>query len=70
MAVSTNCDKMLACDGVELRAGRKTVGYCTACEKALAKRGKVVAPRGLNCDSNKTAREIRKAREAGTWKDW
>lgn len=68
--MSAVCNKMLACDGLELRAGRKVVGYCTACEKAMAKRGKVVAPRGLNCDSNKTATEIRMARQEGTWKDW
>ncbi len=41
------CVKQIACDGTFLRAKRRELGICVACEKALSRRGKMIGPRGV-----------------------
>lgn len=59
------CIKQVACDGTPLRGNRRSIGVCTACESALLRRGKEIAPRGLNYRDNMTASEVRRLREQG-----
>lgn len=43
------CTSRVACDGNVLALpARAAKGICGACEKTLAKRGKLIAPRGAN----------------------
>lgn len=41
------CTSQIACDGVSLQECRREKGICVPCEKAAAKRGKVIPPKGL-----------------------
>jgi hypothetical protein len=40
------CTSQIACDGVSLQEARREKGTCASCEKAAAKRGKTIPPRG------------------------
>ena len=42
------CESRVACDGNILQKGRIEKGVCGKCEDTLARRGKLVAPRGIN----------------------
>lgn len=42
------CTVKAACDGNVLGTKRIEAGICATCETALAKRGKSIAPRGIN----------------------
>lgn len=44
------CSAQVACEGNYLRGERMERGICAACEKAQAKRGKEVPPRGLKLE--------------------
>ena len=43
------CPVQAACEGTVLTRGRDVIGVCRKCEEALAKRGKSIPPRGINC---------------------
>ena len=45
------CASRVACDGNYLTVKRQSKGItiCARCEAALATRGKVIGPRGVNC---------------------
>ncbi len=43
------CPVQVACEGGRLTHGREVTGICRKCELALAKRGKSIPPRGINC---------------------
>lgn len=64
---SAICTRQIACDGTLLRAKRRETGICTACEEALNKRGKLIAPRGINYHDNLPVAEVRKIRGARPW---
>lgn len=42
------CAARVACDGNVLQKGRVEKGVCGKCEEAQAKRGRRIAPRGIN----------------------
>lgn len=41
------CASQVACDGISLQEARREKGICVACEKAAARKGKVIAPKGI-----------------------
>lgn len=61
------CNKQIACDGTSLRGNRRMTGVCTACEEAINKRGKKIAPRGINYHDNLSVAEVQKVRGARPW---
>jgi hypothetical protein len=45
-ARTPTCTAQIACDGAGLQESRREKGTCRPCERAAAKRGKPIPPRG------------------------
>ena len=46
-ARTPTCQAQIACDGVSLQEARREKGICVPCEKAAARNGKIIAPKGI-----------------------
>ena len=46
-ARTPTCSAQIACDGTNLQGPRLEKGTCRPCEKAAARKGKVIAPKGI-----------------------
>ncbi len=47
-AMNPTCTSKVACDGNVLVRAHVETGVCATCERTLKKRGKSIAPRGIN----------------------
>lgn len=41
------CSSQVACDGISLQEARREKGICVPCEKAAARKGKAIPPKGI-----------------------